>query len=131
MFFPYISNIFFRHKSCIICNNSSTLLVKVKERLLSLTDFCQQRNEETIYKHFLLAKLKELISLFSRGCRKLFNNNCRISKNAKTTHKKNIRRSFCLFSWKMSSFLCSSACHLDQKNPSRRDWHLASTKQLR
>ena len=118
--------------SCSICKKSTAPLVKVKEKgLLSLIAFSQERNENSIYHHLVTCKDEKTPVFVHEDCRKWFNNKRRILTVKENRETKKTRRSFTLFNWKENCFFCGSSCVNDVKNPSRRDWHIASTLQMR
>ena len=68
--------------------------------------------------------------LVHENCRKLFNDKHKLTTvNTKDTN--GTRKSTSLFNWKENYFSCNQHCIEDYKNPSRRDWHLASTLEIR
>jgi len=118
--------------NCIICKDSTD------EKLITVTDrgfdgllqFSKARKEDLIYKELCLAKANQTQVLVHGSCRKWFNNKRRISTEEPCSSKKTrkILESFC---WKSNCFYCGLQCISDRKNPSRKDWHLVSTLDIR
>ena len=62
------------------------------------------------------------------SCRKRFTDKRKLPTNKQ---ERDTRKSTSSFNWKQNCFFCSEPCILDVKNPSRRDWHFASTLTIR
>ena len=62
-------------------------------------------------------------------CRKSFNNKRRISNELQRIKK--TRLSVEQFNWKSNCFYCGTECITDRKNPNCKDWHLASTFEMK
>ena len=68
--------------------------------------------------------------LVHENCRKRFNDKRKLTAtNTKDTW--DTRKPTSLFNWKKNCFFCNQHCIEDHKSPSRREWHLASTLQIR
>ena len=116
----YVRLYFSGTMSCIIYKKSFAPIVQVKEKgLFSLSEFSQHRSENEGLEIFV-----------HKDCRKWFNNKRRISTESEISQRKR-RKSTHFSSWNTNCFLCDSACNIDRKNPSRRDWHFASSNQIR
>ena len=68
--------------------------------------------------------------LVHENCRKRFHDKRKLT-TINTKDTRDIRKSTSLFNWKQIIFFCNWHCIEDYKNPSRRDWHFASTLQIR
>ena len=122
--------IFRRKVSRIICNECSDPIIKVTEKWLSsLVEFSEKRNENGIYLLLIKSKTKNTQLLVHENCRKRFNGKRKLT-TINTKDKRATRKLTSLFNWKQLFFF-NQHCIEDYKNPSRRDWHLASTLQIR
>ena len=119
--------------ACCICKESTGSLVKVTERgIKGLITFSKLRKHQEleICLHKCLEESKPVH--VHEECRKWFNNKRRIENdNEIQTEKKKTRKSTEGFNWKKACFICSKECSFDPKNPSRKNWHLASTFQIK
>ena len=110
--------------SCIICNECSNPLIKVTEKgLSSLIEFSKKRNEDGIYQLLIKAKTENSHILVHENCREQFNDKRKLTiiNTLETLEPYLTGNKFFFF-----FFFCNQHCIEDYKNPSRRDWHLAS-----
>ena len=115
-----------------ICSESDGKLIKVTERgLTGLIDFSIKRNKDAIHQYLQNSQTNNLPVHVHEQCRKWFNKKRRINAEKSQTETKKTRKSVQLFNWKLNCFLCGSPCSHDRKNPSRKNWHLASTYEIR
>ena len=124
--------IFKRKMPCIVCNECSDPLIKVIEKeLSSLIQFNDKRNEDGIYQLLIKSKTENTQVLAHENCSKRFNDKRKLTTKS-TKDTRDTRKSTSLFNWKQNFFFffCNQHCIEDYKNPSRRDWHLASTLQI-
>ena len=117
--------------SCIICDECSNPLIKVTEKeLSSLIEFSKKRNEDGIYQLLIKSKTENTQVLVHENCRKRFNDKRKLT-TINTKDTRGTRKSTSIFNWKQNCFFCNQHCIEDYKNPSKRDWHLALTLQIR
>ena len=112
--------------SCIICNECSNPLIKVTEKgLSSLIEFSKKRNEDGIYQLLIKAKTENSHVLVHENCREQFNDKRKLTiiNTLETLEPYLTGNNFFFFFF---FFFCNQHCIEDYKNPSRRDWHLAS-----
>lgn len=119
--------------ACVICKNRNDHLVKVTDRgLNSLIEFSLKRNEEAIHECLVRSQMEGSQVFVHEDCRKWFNNKRRLNLEMKKCDGgKKTRRSTALFNWKLNCFLCGDECLIDEKHPSRKKWHQASTLEMR
>ena len=76
------------------------------------------------------SKTENTLVLVHENCRKRFYDKRKLT-TINTKDTKDTRKSTSLFNLKQNCLFCRQHCIKDYKNPSRRDWHLASTLQIR
>ena len=117
---------------CCICKESTGSLVKVTERgIKGLISFSQLRKNQDFEKDLRQCLEENRPVYVHEECRKWFNNKRRIeSDNVSKVEIKKTRKSLDGFDWKNRCIICSKDCIFDPKNPSRKNWHQASTFQI-
>ena len=90
-------------------------------------EFSKKRNEDGIYQLLIKSKTENTQVLVHENCRKRFYDKRKLT----TKDTRDTRKSTSLFNWKQSyCFFYNHHCIEDYKNPSIRDWHLASTLEI-